>query len=130
MLLLDAMPLFGPWRIRRDEEKFHRWQAFLQTQTHGARIFQIVGIRQQARTGLKAYGRCINNEETSALWIEGAWPTVGMFMSAPGDFGGGPHHGEWVFYAKAPYYFFSQSHYAGVRRHMQRAAKAIKVGTA
>lgn len=130
MPLLDALPLFGPWRIKRDERKFQTWQAFLNTQTFGAQIFQIVGIRQQARTGLKAYGKWLNNGATSALWIEGAWPTVGMFMSASGDFGGGPHHGERVFYAKAPYYFFNQSQHAGVRRHMKRFAKAIKTGTA
>jgi hypothetical protein len=92
----------------------------------GAHIFQIVGIRQQARTGLKAYGRRPDSGETSALWIEGAWPAVGMFISAPGDFGGGPHHGEWVFYAKPPYNFFDQGQHAGVRRHMARAAKAIR----
>ena len=69
MLLLDAIPLFGPWRIRRDEQKFRNWHAFLETQTLGAHIFEIVGIRQQARTGLKAYGKWLHTGQTGALWI-------------------------------------------------------------
>lgn len=124
MLFLDLLPVIGPWRIRRDAERFARWQAFLQTGNFGAQIFQIIGIRQQARTGLKAYGRWLFTGQTCALWIEGAWPGVGAFMSANGTYGDGPHHGEYVFYAKQPYYFMDRASYLGMQRHVARQNKA------
>jgi hypothetical protein len=124
MPFLDAIPVFGPWRIKRDAKKYQQWYAFIQTRNFGAEIFQIVGIRQQARSGLKAYGRWLGSDQTCALWIEGAWPSIGTFMSAPGSHGGGPHHGEEVFYAKQPYYFLDHKYYAAMQRHISRTNRA------
>jgi hypothetical protein len=120
MLLLDAIPWFGPWRIKRDADKYRLWCALLDTRRNGAEVFQIVGIRQHARTGLKAYGRWIESGETCAVWIEGAWPSVGMFMSAPGSYGDGRHHGGNVFYVQQPYYFLEERGCLAVRRHLAR----------
>jgi hypothetical protein len=132
MPFLDAIPVFGPWRIKRDAKKYDKWCAFIQTRSFSAEIFQIVGIRQQAQTGLKAYGRWLDSGQTCALWIEGAWPSIGVFMSAPGSCGIGPHHREEVFYARQPYYFVDQSYYAAMQRHISRANKAAaaSAGTA
>lgn len=120
MLLLDAIPVIGPWRIRRDAEKFARWSAFVETSKFGAEIFQIVGIRQHARTGLKAYGRWLFTGQVYALWIPGAWPSIGTFMSAPGCYGDGPHHEEFVFYAELPYHFLDRRSHSAMRRHVAR----------
>ena len=116
MPLLDAIPFFGPWRIRRDANKYRQWCAFVNTKQSGAEIFQIISVRQHARPGLKAYGRWIETGHTFALWIGGAWPSVGTFMSAPGNYGPGSHHGEFLFYARQPYYFLDENHYSAVRR--------------
>lgn len=121
MPLLDVIPIFGPWRIRRDARKFEQWCLFVGTHKYGADIFEIVGIRQKARTGSKAYGKWLFTGEVCALWIDGAWPSVGMFMSAPGSYGDGLHHSEEVFYAKQPYHFLDHTYRSAMQRHVARA---------
>jgi len=47
-------------------------------------------------------------------------PPVGMFMSAPGDHGDGAHHGEYLFYAKQPYWYLREKICSVARRHLAR----------
>ncbi len=59
---------------------------------------EVIGHRQWARTGVKAYVRWVVDESVTAAWFEGAWPVVGSSVLAQGSYGYGTHHGEEVFY--------------------------------
>ncbi len=118
MPLLDALPLFGPWRVKRDAKKFQQWSAFTQS---GPDVFQIVGIRKSyPRKGLKAFARWLDGR-TCAVWIQGAWPNVGTFISAEGGYGHGEHHHEEVFYVNRIIALMDAGYLSAVRRHQKRA---------
>jgi len=90
MPFLDAIPVFGPWRIKRDAKKYDKWCAFIQTRSFGTEIFQIVGIRQQAQTGLKAYGRWLHSGQTCAAETDGrrqdaSGPAAAVAVARSGD---------------------------------------------
>lgn len=59
---------------------------------------QVVGYRQRARSGTKAWVRWLADGSTTATWLEGAWPRVGTHVLAYGAYGHGAHHQEQVFY--------------------------------
>jgi len=120
MPLLDAVPLLGPWRIKRDAEKYQRWAAFVHS---GPDIFEIVSIRQSyRRKGIKGYARWLDGR-SSAIWIRNAWPSIGTFVSAEGNYGHGEHHQEQVFYVNRIIAVMDSSHVAAARRHMSRMKK-------
>ncbi len=124
MSLSGVWSWFKRWRAKRDEEKYHQWCAFVQTKEFGADIFQIVSVRQKARTGLKAYVRWLGSGQTCAVWSEGAWPSTGMFVSAMGNYSHGAHHNEEVFYVNKLFGFIDGKYYAAMRRHIARANAA------
>jgi hypothetical protein len=59
---------------------------------------QVVGHRQRARTGTKAWVRWVADDQTTAAWFWKARPAVGTYVLATGEYGHGTHHPEDVFY--------------------------------
>lgn len=67
----------------------------------GRCLGRVVGHRQRARSGTKAWVRWVADDQTTAAWFWNAWPAVGTWVLATGQNGHGPHHSERVFYVPA-----------------------------
>ena len=125
MPFLDAIPLFGPWRIKRDTKKYQQWLDFLQTKGFKGEVFQIIRIRKSYRKkGTKAYGRWLDGSEC-AVWIPKVSPSVGMFISAEGGNDHGKHHNEEVFYVNKLLGIIDGKYFAAMRRHIARASNTV-----
>lgn len=86
---------------------------------------QVVGHRQRARTGTKAWIRWWATGKTTAAWFEGEWPAIGVFVVATGSVGHGEHHDEPVFFVDAGSLLsiLPASTPAAYERHARRQAR-------
>ncbi len=62
---------------------------------------QVVGYRQRAHSGTKAWVRWTADGQTTAAWFWNDRPAVGTYVLATGEYGHGTHHPENVFYVAA-----------------------------
>jgi len=113
---------FQQWRAKRDAAANARWNNFAQLP---GQIFQIVSIRQKARTGLKAYVTHPAGGERFAVWIRRdliphTWPHVGLFVCVSGGTGSGLHHNEPVFYVDELFGTVDSEAHRGMLRHTAR----------
>jgi hypothetical protein len=117
-------------RRRIDKRRWNRWQQ-LHTrcfETGASFLVKVERIRQQARTGTKAYVRDIDTGYRFAIWYPQNWPAAGSIMLIQGNFWGGEHHNEEVFYVNTymPHGWLPERVYNGWRRHNKRLAALNK----
>lgn len=99
--------MFGRHRRRRNDRLVAAWERCLalgsNSPAHGlyetsSCLGQVIGHRQRARTGTKAYVRWLVDGSVTAAWFEASRPAVRAYVLATGRYGHGPHHSESVFY--------------------------------
>jgi len=117
---------FPERRRRKRKEDWENWNKALDLSKH-ATMFRIVSIRQQARTGTKAYVVFQDTKERSAVWIPELLDVErGEYMVVHGSYGHGRHHDEQVFYVNHVLQHMDKQTYKGWKKHEKRIAKLTR----
>jgi hypothetical protein len=112
---------------RRDERLWSQWEQMLR---HGLgpverrrTLVTVVGQRQQARSGLKAYLRFPPHSGVHAAWFRNYWPPAGASLVVTGQFWAdtyATHHGEVVFMVEDVHAVSGPDVLRGWQRHQRR----------
>lgn len=106
-----------------DHKNWQQWTEVVDDveNRYGVDICQITLVRQQARTGTKAYVRWMYQDDSEqAVWVSGCWPSKGDYIVGSGEVGYGKHHDEEVFYFNKVEKVIKKRVYSSYLRHQKR----------
>lgn len=124
---------FAAVRRRRELRDEISWNTFSaarrDARAHGYRIGVVTGIRQNARTGTKAWMRWIvdppEQHAVDAVWTWHTRLQTGSMLIVSGSYGHGDHHNETVFYINRVEGQLDRRDYQGWMRHESRRVSRV-----
>ena len=112
-----------PVRSRRERDQANHEQ-HLRRYRSSAYTGRITRVKQNARTGIKAYVQWRGTNSSAAMWVRGERVYPGQHVVLTGSCGCGDHHAETVFYVDCLVDAFDHQCSRSARRHERRIAKA------
>ncbi len=131
MPIRQIFSFFRKFRERRDERLWREWEALLADHRQiGGWIGEVVGIRQNARTGTKAYVHRLGRRDGEAVWAPNQRLMRRTFIHATSvskrQGVAGSHHAEEFWWINSIGRVASHKAYAGWLRHNERLAQGVK----
>ncbi len=106
---------------QRDQTNYEQHLRLYRSSPYAGCITQ---VKQNARTGTKAYVKWQGTNSTVAIWVPDIRVYPGQYVVLMGNYGHGDHHSETVFYVDCLVDAFDQKCFRSARRHERLIAKA------